>query len=72
MAEPIQTVMRRYNVEQPYEKLKALTRGNVMNQETIQKFVSTLDIPDSAKEGLLKLTPATYLGTAIKQAKAIR
>jgi len=71
MAEPIQTVMRRYNVEQPYEKLKALTRGNVMNQETIQNFVSTLDIPDDAKAELMKLTPASYIGSAIAQAKAI-
>jgi len=71
MAEPIQTVMRRYNVEQPYEKLKALTRGNVMNQETIQTFVSGLDIPEAAKEDLLELTPATYIGNAVAQAKAI-
>jgi len=71
MAEPIQTVMRRYNVDQPYEKLKALTRGNVMNQETIQNFVSTLDIPESAKVELLKLTPSSYIGNAIAQAKAI-
>jgi len=72
MAEPIQTVMRRYNIDQPYEKLKALTRGNVMNQETIQAFVNNLEIPDSAKEELLKLTPATYIGNAIAQAKAIK
>ena len=72
MAEPIQTVMRRYKVEQPYEKLKELTRGNVMNQETIQNFVKTLDIPDSAKAELLELTPATYIGNAIAQAKAIK
>ncbi len=72
MAEPIQTVMRRYKVEQPYEKLKALTRGNVMNKETIQSFVSTLDIPDAAKSDLLALTPATYIGNAITQAKQIK
>lgn len=72
MAEPIQTVMRRYKVEQPYEKLKELTRGNVMNQETIQNFVKTLDIPESAKAELLKLTPSTYIGNAIAQAKAIK
>jgi len=71
MAEPIQTVMRRYQIDQPYEKLKALTRGNVMNQETIQAFVNTLEIPQSAKDELLKLTPATYIGNAITQAKAI-
>jgi adenylosuccinate lyase len=72
MAEPIQTVMRRYKVEQPYEKLKALTRGNVMNKETIQNFVSTLDIPETAKAELLKLTPASYIGNAIIQAKQIK
>ncbi|MFT7185280.1 MAG: adenylosuccinate lyase [Pseudohongiellaceae bacterium] len=72
MAEPIQTVMRRYKIDQPYEKLKTLTRGNVMNQETIQAFVNNLEIPDSAKESLLKLTPATYIGNAITQAKAIK
>mgnify|MGYP003642373240 FL=1 len=72
MAEPIQTVMRRYKVEQPYEKLKALTRGNVMNKETIQNFVSSLDIPETAKAELLKLTPSTYIGNAIIQAKQIK
>lgn len=72
MAEPIQTVMRRYKVEQPYEKLKALTRGNVMNKETIQNFVSTLDIPENAKTELLALTPASYIGNAIAQAKQIK
>ena len=72
MAEPIQTVMRRYKVEQPYEKLKALTRGNVMNKETIQSFVSSLDIPETAKAELLELTPSTYIGNAIIQAKQIK
>lgn len=72
MAEPIQTVMRRFKVEQPYEKLKELTRGNVMNKETIQNFVSTLDIPETAKAELLALTPATYIGNAIIQAKQIK
>lgn len=72
MAEPIQTVMRRYKVEQPYEKLKALTRGNVMNKETIQHFVLSLDIPETAKKDLLALSPATYIGNAIQQAKEIK
>lgn len=72
MAEPIQTVMRRYKVEQPYEKLKALTRGNVMNKETIQAFVKTLDIPEAAKAELLALTPSTYIGNAVAQAKQIK
>lgn len=72
MAEPIQTVMRRYKVEQPYEKLKALTRGNVMNKETIQNFVASLDIPENAKAELLELTPASYIGNAIAQTKQIK
>ena len=72
MAEPIQTVMRRYNIEGAYEKLKELTRGNEMNQEGIQAFVSQLDIPQEAKQALLALTPGTYIGNADQQAKAIR
>ncbi len=71
MAEPIQTVMRRYNVEKPYEKLKALTRGKEMNEETLKEFINTLEIPQSAKDELLKLTPATYIGNAVDQTKAI-
>ena len=65
LAEPIQTVMRRYGVEAPYEKLKELTRGRDMNRETIQDFVAGLDIPDEAKQGLLALTPASYIGVAV-------
>ena len=72
MAEPIQTVMRRYKVEQPYEKLKALTRGNTMNKETIQNFVASLEIPEQAKKELLELTPSSYIGNAIAQAKQIK
>lgn len=71
LAEPIQTVMRRYRIEQPYEKLKALTRGKEINQETIQAFIDGLEIPDEAKATLRKLTPRTYLGSAIAQAKNI-
>lgn len=71
MAEPIQTVMRRYNIDQAYEKLKELTRGNDMSQETIQTFVENLDIPDTAKKELLALTPATYIGNAVAQTKAL-
>ena len=71
MAEPIQTVMRRYNIEKPYEKLKALTRGKEMNQETIEEFINSLDMPQSAKDELIKLTPASYIGNAVEQAKAI-
>lgn len=69
LAEPIQTVMRRYGIEEPYEKLKALTRGNVMDQTTIQAFIDTLDMPEQAKAELKKLTPALYTGNAGQQAQ---
>ena len=71
LAEPIQTVMRRYGIEEPYEKLKALTRGNVMDQATIQAFIDTLDMPDKAKAELKALSPSLYVGTAGQQAKAV-
>lgn len=71
LAEPIQTVMRRYGIEKPYEKLKELTRGQDMSQEVIQAFVSKLDLPQTAKDELLALTPANYIGNAISQAQAI-
>ena len=72
LAEPIQTVMRRYGIEKPYEKLKELTRGQRVNQQIMQEFVQTLEIPDSAKQQLMKLTPATYIGNADTQAKNIK
>ena len=71
LAEPIQTVMRRFRVPQPYEKLKELTRGKSIDQKIIQEFVQKLDIPDDAKFTLLALTPRTYLGNAISQADDI-
>ncbi len=71
LAEPIQTVMRRFGVPEPYEKLKALTRGQRIDRATIQQFVETLEIPAEAKAALLALTPATYIGNAIEQARAI-
>ncbi len=71
LAEPIQTVMRRYGVANAYEKLKELTRGTDVNQQVIQEFIKTLSIPAQAKEDLLQLTPANYLGYAIEQAKLI-
>ena len=71
LAEPIQTVMRRYGIEEPYEKLKALTRGNVMDQSTIQQFIDTLDIPEQAKFDLKALTPGAYTGSAEQQARDI-
>ncbi len=71
LAEPIQTVMRRYRVEKPYEKLKELTRGKTIDKSSIQEFIAGLEIPDSAKEELLALSPRTYLGNAIQQAENI-
>ena len=63
--------MRRYGIEEPYEKLKSLTRGNAIDQVTIQAFIETLEIPEDAKSELKKLTPNTYIGNAAKQAKDI-
>ncbi len=71
LAEPIQTVMRRYGIEKPYEKLKELTRGQDMSQEVIQAFVETLDLPEEARKKLLALTPADYIGNAVAQAQDI-
>ena len=71
LAEPIQTVMRRYGIEKPYEKLKELTRGHRVDQAGMQTFVDGLDLPDDAKAELKKLTPGTYIGNAIDQAKKI-
>jgi len=71
LAEPIQTVMRRYGIEQPYEKLKALTRGQKIDAHAVRQFVETLDIPQAARNELLQLTPAAYIGNASEQAKKI-
>ena len=71
LAEPIQTVMRRYGIEQPYEKLKELTRGQDMSKEVIQAFVDKLELPQEARQELLALTPASYIGNAVAQAEAI-
>ena len=71
LAEPIQTVMRRYGIEKPYEKLKELTRGQRINAEKMAEFIQKLEIPDEAKQQLLEMTPATYIGNAVEQAKAI-
>ncbi len=65
LAEPIQTVMRRYGIENPYEQLKELTRGKGgINKESLHQFISSLKIPNEAKAALLELTPATYIGKA--------
>lgn len=70
LAEPIQTVMRRYGIENPYEQLKELTRGkDGINQASLQTFIQTLAIPAEAKQYLLDLTPATYIGKANELAK---
>ena len=71
LAEPIQTVMRRYGVENPYEKLKSLTRGKTIDAKILVDFISSLDIPQEAKDELLKLTPSNYIGEAIKLAREI-
>ncbi|OBW91052.1 adenylosuccinate lyase [Gallibacterium salpingitidis] len=70
LAEPIQTVMRRYGIEKPYEKLKELTRGKRVNQQTMQQFIDGLDIPENEKARLKALTPATYIGAAIQLVEA--
>jgi len=72
LAEPVQTVMRRYGIDEPYEKLKELTRGKGINQETLKAFIEQLDIPENARRQLLELTPASYTGNAEQQAKAIK
>ena len=72
LAEPIQTVMRRYGVENPYEQLKALTRGKGgINKESLHAFIRELKIPETAKQALLEMTPASYIGKAAELAKRI-
>jgi adenylosuccinate lyase len=71
LAEPIQTVMRRYGIEEPYEKLKVLTRGQTITPEVLAEFLDTLDLPDNVREQLKTMRPDTYLGNAIAQAKKI-
>ena len=71
LAEPIQTVMRRYAIEEPYEKLKALTRGKTINAAIMAEFIDTLDLPQAVKDELKTLTPANYIGNAAAQAAAI-
>ena len=71
LAEPIQTVMRRYGIENPYEKLKELTRGKTITQQTFHDFIRTLDVPEDVRENLLKLTPLNYIGNAVEQTKKL-
>ncbi len=69
LGEAVQTVMRRYGVPEPYEKLKALTRGQRLEADALNSFIRALNIPDDAKERLMSLTPHTYLGYAADLAK---
>jgi adenylosuccinate lyase len=71
LAEPIQTIMRRYGIDQPYEKLKSLTRGHKVTQKTLHQFIAELDLPETVKQSLYKLTPSNYLGYAENLAKRI-
>ncbi len=71
LAEPIQTVMRRYGIEKPYEKLKELTRGNRVTEDDFKAFITNLDIPQEAKDQLISLTPMSYIGNAVEQANSI-
>jgi len=71
LAEPVQTVMRRYGLPEPYEQLKALTRGQGMTEATMRAFINGLDLPADAKQRLLALTPATYTGLASELARDI-
>ena len=71
LAEPIQTVMRRYGIAEPYEKLKALTRGQRIDSATLSAFIDTLELPEAIKQELRALTPGRYIGNAAAQAKAI-
>ena len=72
LAEPIQTVMRVYGIEQPYEKLKALTRGRSIDQAAIADFIDQLELPQDVRERLKGLSPADYIGNAAEMARAIR
>ena len=65
LAEPIQTVMRRYGIEKPYEKLKELTRGRRVDAAGMREFIDTLALPDDVKAELKKMTPANYIGRAV-------
>ena len=74
MAEPIQTVMRRYNVEKPYEKLKALTRGQAMTRDMMVDFVNGNEleaVPAADRARLAEMTPSSYTGNAADQAKQV-
>lgn len=71
LGEAIQTVMRRYGLPEPYEQLKRLTRGQKVGREAIREFVSALELPENEKQRLLQMTPASYTGNALEQAKRV-
>ncbi|TVQ33654.1 MAG: adenylosuccinate lyase [Wenzhouxiangella sp.] len=71
LAEPVQTVMRLHGVPEPYEKLKALTRGQGIDQDSLQRFIAQLDIPTEDRDRLLAMTPGSYIGNAAEMARAI-
>jgi adenylosuccinate lyase len=71
LAEPIQTVMRRYGVQGAYEKLKEVTRGKTVTAEALHGLIRELDIPQAEKERLLDMTPGSYIGKAIELAKRV-
>lgn len=71
LAEPVQTVMRRYGLENPYEQLKALTRGKGINEEGLREFITGLNLPEKPKADLLAMTPRSYIGLAVQLAKKI-
>jgi adenylosuccinate lyase len=71
LAEAVQTVMRRYGIEKPYEKLKDLTRGKGITAESLKEFIDGLELPEEAKERLKAMTPGSYIGNAVEQAKNI-
>ena len=71
LAEPIQTVMRRYGAANPYERLKDMTRGKAITRETLAAFIDTLELPDDEKARLMAMTPGNYIGKAVTLAKRI-
>ncbi len=71
LAEPLQTIMRRYGIDEPYEKLKSLTRGKKVDAQSLAEFIETLDVSAEAKQAMLELTPANYIGDAERLAKEI-
>jgi len=71
LAEPVQTVMRRYGLPQPYEQLKALTRGRGITEQALREFIAGLDLPAEPKARLLAMTPRSYVGLAARLAREL-